>query len=136
MDDDLTGDHMILLADDDSSYAFFISELLCIYWRTVSLHHVTDGEKAIRFLVAAPDSNLPDVVLLDLNMPRMGGLEFLQKRMGDLRLSSVPTIVLTSSRSSHDRTMAEELGADLFIQKPGSMDEADGMIESIRAYLR
>jgi CheY-like chemotaxis protein len=66
----------------------------------------------------------------------MDGFDFRKERMKDVRLSSVPTVVLTSSNAPRDRRMAMELGADLFILKPDRMDEAGGLVLAWSVSLR
>ena len=66
----------------------------------------------------------------------MDGFDFLRERMKDSRLSSVPTVVLTSSNAPRDRRMAMDLGADLFMQKPDRMDDAQGLIPSLERFIR
>jgi CheY-like chemotaxis protein len=100
------------------------------------LKHVTDGEKALNYLRSVDDAALPDVILLDLRMPRMDGFDFLKERMKDARLSSVLTVVLTSSNAPRDRRMAMELGADLFMLKPDRMDEAEELIPCLERFIR
>jgi len=110
--------------------------LLDLSGMAVIMKHVTDGEKALAYLRGVDDSELPDVILLDLRMPRMDGFDFLRERMKDPRLSSVPTVVLTSSNAPRDRRMAMELGADLFMLKPDRMDEAEDLIPNLERFVR
>jgi CheY-like chemotaxis protein len=102
----------------------------------VSLKHVTDGEKALSYLKGIDDAELPDVILLDLRMPRMDGFDFLKERKKDPRISSVLTVVLTSSNAPRDRRMAMDLGADLFMLKPDRMEEAEELIPSLERFIR
>ena len=126
----------ILLAEDNPGDVHLLSVLLEMSGLSVSLKHVTDGEKALCYLRCTGDPDLPDVILLDLRMPRMDGFDFLRERMKDSRLSSVPTVVLTSSNAPRDRRMAMELGADLFMLKPDRMDDAQGLIPSLERFVR
>ncbi len=126
----------ILLAEDNPGDVQLLTVLLEMSGLPVSLKHVTDGEKALNYLRDIDDSALPDVILLDLRMPRMDGFDFLKERMKDKRLSSVLTVVLTSSNAPRDRRMAMELGADLFMLKPDRMDEAEELIPYLERFIR
>lgn len=126
----------ILLAEDNPGDVQLLSVLLELSGLSVSLKHVADGEKALSYLRRIRDPDLPDVILLDLRMPRMDGFDFLRERMKDARLSSVPTVVLTSSNAPRDRRLAMELGADLFMLKPDRMDEAEELIPCLERFIR
>ena len=78
-----------------------------------------DGEEACQFLFDEPDPNkLPDLVLLDLKLPKVGGLEILQRMRRDERTKSVPIVILTSSDEERDIMMSYNLGANSYIRKP------------------
>jgi two-component system, response regulator len=79
-----------------------------------------DGEEACNFLFAdAPsDQRMPDLVLLDLKLPKVGGLEILQRMRRDDRTKSVPIVILTSSDEERDIMMSYNLGANSYIRKP------------------
>lgn len=126
----------ILLAEDNPGDVQLFSVLLELSGLSVSLKHVTDGEKALTYLRGLDDSALPDVILLDLRMPRMDGFDFLKERMKDARITSVLTVVLTSSNAPRDRRMAMELGANMFMLKPDRMDEAEGLIPHLERFIR
>ena len=95
-----------------------------------SQHHellvVQDGEQAMRFLHHEPpfnDSPRPDLVFLDLNLPKMDGREVLSTMKQDVALRSIPVIVLTTSASDQDVHSAYDLHANCYIRKPGDLDE-------------
>ncbi len=75
-----------------------------------------DGEAAVQSIWARP----PDLVILDVMLPKMNGFEILKKIRADAVLRSLPVIVLTAKGQSQDRAMALESGADLFLTKPFS----------------
>jgi two-component system response regulator len=126
----------ILLAEDNPGDVQLLTVLLEMSGLPVSLKHVTDGEKALSYLKGIDDAELPDVILLDLRMPRMDGFDFLKERKKDPRISSVLTVVLTSSNAPRDRRMAMDLGADLFMLKPDRMEEAEELIPSLERFIR
>ena len=101
------------------------------------LHVVSDGEEALAFLrregrhAQAPR---PDLVLLDLNLPRLGGREVLAaiKRSDDLR--RIPVVVLTTSEAERDVLGAYELHANAYIVKPVDLDQFLAVVRSIEGF--
>jgi CheY-like chemotaxis protein len=84
---------------------------------------------------SAPTSDTPRLLILDLGLPAMGGLELLRRLKSDPDLRAIPTVVLTSSRRETDRRRACELGAAGFFEKPIDVDrfvEVAGLIERDR----
>src|SRR4051812_13413305 len=81
-----------------------------------------DGEEAIRYL-AAPNVEAPSLVLLDLKLPKVGGLEVLQMIRETDRTKRCPVVVFTSSREHADVVGCFECGANSFIQKPMDYDQ-------------
>lgn len=76
----------------------------------------------------------PGLVLLDLNLPRMDGLEVLKRMRADARLQFVPTIILSSSRERSDIRSAYELGANSYLLKPVDFDEFIQTVEQVGVY--
>lgn len=100
------------------------------------LHVVDDGVAALQYLkhegdfMDADANPRPDIVLLDLNMPRMTGHEFLEKLKNDPKLASIPVTVLTTSSADSDATASYAKGANAFVTKP---DEYDKFVELLSA---
>src|SRR5215471_215545 len=95
-----------------------------------------DGQKAIAMVKSAPVvENPPDLIVLDVNLPRHKGDEVLRHVRAEPALSGVPVIVLTSSSSPADQAAANGLGADLYIQKPSDLDELMQIAELIEDLL-
>ncbi|OIB56289.1 response regulator [Natrialba sp. SSL1] len=98
------------------------------------LHVVSDGTEALEFLHQQNeygDAPRPDLILLDLNLPRTDGEEVLEELKGDSELRSIPVIVLTSSRAEEDVAKSYELHANAYLTKPVDPDE---FIETVRAF--
>ena len=76
-----------------------------------------DGVEALAFLLA-PDKPLPQLVLLDLNLPRVNGLEVLQKLRAESRTELLPVVILTSSNEERDLVNGYRLGANSYVRKP------------------
>ena len=97
-------------------------------WASVSaeLHEMDDGEKAIRFFETADadeNAGCPDLILLDINMPRYKGGEILRRLRASSRCRNSLVLVVTSSDSDGDRKEMEGLGANGYFRKPSSFDE-------------
>ncbi len=85
------------------------------------IHHVTDGEQAIHFLTKQPPyekANRPDLVLLDINMPKMNGMEVLKYIREHETLSGLPVVMLTTSQSEEDIIRSYDLHANCYVSKP------------------
>jgi CheY-like chemotaxis protein len=116
----------ILLADDDADDVSFFQHALKEVAQPVELSVVRDGEHALNFLFRAePYSHVaqPDIVLLDINMPRKTGIDVLAARGQDPRLKCIPVIMFTTSRHPHDINRCYELGANAYITKPTGLPQ-------------
>ncbi len=85
------------------------------------IHHVTDGEQAINFLTKQPPyetANRPDLVLLDINMPKINGIEVLKYIREHETLSGLPVVMLTTSQSEEDIIRSYDLHANCYVSKP------------------
>lgn len=97
------------------------------------LHVARDGVEALTFLRREENGELPtpDVILLDLNMPRLSGLELLDILKEDPHLQHIPVIVLTTSRAEEDVWRSYKLHANAYIPKPVSIGEFVEVIRSL-----
>lgn len=92
-----------------------------------------DGEEAVLHInTLAAASACPDVILLDLNLPKMDGKEILTRIRGNRYLAATPVAILTSSDSPHDRRETARLGASVYIKKPPTLDEFMGVGSKIK----
>jgi chemotaxis family two-component system response regulator Rcp1 len=101
------------------------------------LHVVEDGEEAISFLQKKgkyADKPLPDLVLLDLNLPKKNGHEVLAEIKGDEKLKQIPIVVLTSSKAEEDIHKCYLLHANCYINKPDDLDQFIHVIKSIEDF--
>ena len=101
---------------------------------SVRLHVVDDGVEAMAFLrregahIHAPR---PDVILLDLNLPRMDGREVLALIKTDEDLKTIPTVILTTSEAEADIVQSYELQANAFLSKPVRLEDFEGLVKTI-----
>lgn len=117
---------VLLLVEDNPADVFLVSEALEHHRVPVQLLIASDGEAACRyFQCLAEDDRIPtpELVLLDLNLPRRPGWEVLAGIRSGARCNDVPVVILTSSNSAQDRGETSRLGADFYFQKPTSYYE-------------
>jgi CheY-like chemotaxis protein len=125
-------EHVVLYAEDEDAAVFLMEMALKEAHITVTLHRVSDGEEALAFLHNRGVYNRapkPDMVLLDLNLPRKSGHEVLSSIREDEALRAVPVVIFTSSSAASDRRKSLALGAQMHITKPSSFD---GFVDAIR----
>ena len=111
----------LLLVEDDPGDAMMTREALSNAKVLHDLHVVDNGEAAIAFLRQEPpyaDAPRPDLIFLDLNLPRVDGREVLAFVKGDTSLRSIPLVVLTTSDSEDDIATSYDLQANAFVTKP------------------
>lgn len=127
----------ILLVEDNPGDARLTREALAMSTVRNQLHHVRDGEEAIAFLHrTAPFSNAPapDLVLLDLNLPRRDGREVLEDIKRDPTLQHIPVVILTSSEAEEDILRSYRLHANCFITKPVNLEQLTKVVLGIEQF--
>ena len=123
----------ILLVEDDEVDAMSVERALKDINVTNALTIATNGEDALAHL-RQPEQVLPCLILLDLNMPRMDGIEFLRVFKKDERLRRIPVVVLTSSSEEQDRTESFDLGVAGYMLKPVKYQQFVEVIRTIDMY--
>ena len=115
---------LILLAEDNEADVFLVRTALEENVRDFRLQVFEDGERVLEHLERIDEdlAPCPDVVLLDLNMPKVGGEEVLQRLRNSIPCGSTPVIVMTSSSQAMDKERAKALGITYFFQKPDDYD--------------
>jgi two-component system response regulator len=115
----------VLLAEDNSDHAFFTTRAFQeAHPGELHMHTVTDGEQALAFLRRQgtfADAPRPHLVVLDLRMPKKGGLEVLAEMRDDAALSHIPVVVLSSSDRVEDVSESYARGANSYVTKPASL---------------
>jgi CheY-like chemotaxis protein len=124
----------ILLVDDDPEDVELAREALREGKVPSRVNVVKDGVEALAYLRGQGEyaaAVLPDLILLDLKMPRKGGLEVLAEVKADEALRGIPVIVLTTSDAPEDVLRAYDLQASLYVTKPSDLEEFDRVMNSI-----
>ena len=124
----------LLLIDDDQSDIYLAKRALRKCRTPVDIQIARHGEEALSLLRredAHQDARRPDLIFLDLNMPRMNGHEFLEAVKADDDLKSIPIIVMTMSRSEVDMQKSYRRQASAYITKPMELDAFEEVIRSI-----
>lgn len=136
-----TGKHCsILMADDDGEDCLLVRDALRETGRACDLHFVHNGEELFDYLrregeyVELPESPLPDLILLDLKMPRKDGRETLRELKADPSWRSIPVIVLTTSTADDDVLFCYDRGVNSYLTKPATFRELIEMLTLLTQY--
>jgi CheY-like chemotaxis protein len=127
----------VLLVEDDLADANLAKRALRQGPFPCEVHHVRDGVEAVEFLHRQDrfaDAPRPDLVLLDLNMPRKDGREVLSEIKADDRLKTIPIVVLTTSDVDRDVEASYARGANSFLTKPMDVEDFFTMIHAVERY--
>lgn len=122
----------IYLIDDDPDHILLITRALRDNDATVKPRSFEDPQSALDSL--REEERLPDLILLDINMPGLSGFDVLTELKADRRLSTIPVVMLTSSELSSDVAKAYELGASGYISKPSYMHDIRAILGNTLLY--
>ena len=128
----------VLLVEDSPEDAFFIRRSLQKSAFEGTVHHVSDGQEAIEYLSGDKEFwdralyPLPDVVVTDLKMPRVGGFELVQWIRENKDFCDLPVAVLTSSQLDQDRERAEQFGVCAYLPKDILLKDHTDLIHTLR----
>jgi chemotaxis family two-component system response regulator Rcp1 len=127
----------VLLVEDSPGDIRLMQEVFRVANSLVRLHVVTDGVEAMAFLQQwGEHANCPrpDLILLDLNLPKMGGLEVLEKVKSDAGLKTIPTVILTTSEAEADIAKGYRLQANCYLRKPVHLEAFEMLVRSINDF--
>jgi CheY-like chemotaxis protein len=127
----------VLVVDDDDADTMMIEEALLSTGVPPIVHRVVDGGDALDYLYRRgkfSDAGRPDLILLDLNMPRIGGQEVLAEVKDDEDLKTIPVVVLTTSNAVSDVTQSYVRHANAFVTKPMDLDSFEAAVQQIRSF--
>jgi CheY-like chemotaxis protein len=126
---------MVLMADDDEDDCFLVDSAFREMAVAHDLRFVGDGKELLDYLLnkgdfADPETfPKPDLILLDLNMPRIDGREALVKIKSDPQLREIPILILSTSKEERDIALSRETGASSFLSKPADFEKFAEMLE-------
>jgi two-component system, chemotaxis family, response regulator Rcp1 len=130
----MTGDSkLLMLVEDSAADVLLAQEALADLLAQHRCLAFSDGTDAHDYL-ADEQNELPDLVLLDLNLPRMDGRELLQEIKTSARLRQIPVVILTTSDAPMDRAAAYDAHANSFVTKPVDLDDYGRMIRGVVHY--
>jgi len=124
----------VLLVEDDPGDVLMTREAFELYKLRNVLHVVTDGEQALQFLRREggyADAPRPGLILLDLNLPRLDGLEVLAELKADPVLKVIPVVILTTSQAQQDVLRSYALHANAYVSKPVDFERFMEVIRQI-----
>ena len=127
----------VLLVDDDAGDTLMIREALETFAPETAVAAVGDGVDALRYLRRQDEfagCPRPDLVLLDLNMPRKDGREVLAEVKADTGLRSIPVVVLTTSGAGEDIARSYDLHANAYVTKPADIDGLTSVVRCIERF--
>ncbi len=129
---------VILLVEDDLGDQKLVAKALAKERIANKLRITSSGEEALQYLdrskAGDKDSPMPDLILLDLNMPGIGGQEFLRLLKSDHELTTIPVVILTTSDSDRDILESFKLQASGYIKKPGSLEAFHQIMHDVTDY--
>ncbi|GAB3510647.1 response regulator [Spirosoma knui] len=129
----------ILIADDDTDDRLFMDQALRQNGYTQAVHFVEDGEELMEYLrhqgrYNASNAPWPNLLILDLNMPRKNGFQALEEIKDDPKLRRLPVVVMTTSSADEDVVKTYNLGVNSFVTKPFNFNRLVEMVGALKTY--
>lgn len=130
---------VVLLVEDDEAHAEMAEVVLSDLMPNIEVIRVRDGEEALEYIEGcfckAPASRVrPDLILLDLRLPKVDGLEVLRQIKGRAATRRIPVVVLTTSGASADVDRAYDLGVNSYLVKPAGFENFTGLLGQFGEY--
>ncbi|GAA4470341.1 response regulator [Nibrella saemangeumensis] len=117
---------LVLVADDDEDDRFFLQLAFRDSYPDCKVEFASDGVEFLDHLNHQTDK--PDLVLLDINMPRMDGWEVLKAMRGNTAYQDIPIVIYSTSDDEFDKALARRLKADMYITKPSAINELQDLV--------
>jgi len=130
-------DFDFLLVEDNPDHVELIRKALQDNSIMNEVHAVNSGEKALDFLYKRgeyADMRRPGLILLDIKLPGMDGIEFLRRIKADAKLKSIPVVILTTSESEEEKMKSYNNGANSYIVKPVDFEKFSRVIKQLKLY--
>lgn len=127
----------ILLVEDNSADAYLMMEMFTSNPNPPGIHWVNNGYHALDYVFQRKQYqqvSRPDIIVLDLNMPRITGFEVLKELKDNISFSAIPIVILTTSRDPLDHSQCQMLGADMCLSKPHMLKEYEAMVQRLMSW--
>ena len=131
----------ILLVEDDQDHTVLIEEALTLTGPSLDIRVVSDGQSALDYLFNQGQYSdkdkapTPNLILLDIKLPKVNGLEVLKRIKADEDLKHIPTVMLTTSTKSEEINASYTYGADGYISKPFNFNEFRNKLNTLKDFL-
>lgn len=112
----------VLLIEDNPDHAMLIRSILCKCNQVRNVQIAMDGQEAVHLLKDSNNASLPELVILDIKLPKVSGFEVLSIYKNNEKTCNIPTIVLSTSGIDKDKKKAMLLGADYYLVKPNDLN--------------
>ena len=123
----------ILLIEDDPAHAEIVRRNFAEFRVANTVTHLEDGQAALDYLLGEAGA-LPDLILLDLRLPKVDGLEVLRRLRDDPVTRRIPTVILTTSKAEQDVMAAYDHGAGSYLVKPVDLPQFTSLLETFGFY--
>lgn len=127
----------VLLVEDDPQDVEITKEVMEMSKVKLNVNVVGNGAEALAYLKREgkyEKSSKPDLILLDLNMPKMNGREFLAEMKKDDKINMIPVVVLTTSKAEEDIVKSYKLGASCYVTKPVGLDQFQKVVQAVDSF--
>ncbi|MEI6946139.1 response regulator [Paraflavisolibacter sp. H34] len=125
----------VLYADDDVDDKLWVSEA----WKgmncSVHIEFVDNGRQVLDYLAGLPTAEMPSLIVLDLNMPGLDGRQTLKRLKDDSKYVAIPVVIVTTSSNVVDVEMCKRLGASLYLIKPDTHTEWQGLVRKFEPFI-
>lgn len=127
----------VLLVEDDPQDVEITKEVMELSKVKLNVNVVENGAEALSYLRKENEfmnAVRPDLILLDLNMPKMNGREFLEEMKKDESLRLIPVVILTTSKAEEDIVKTYKLGASCYVTKPVGLDQFQKVVQAVDTF--
>lgn len=126
----------ILYIDDDSDDCLILKSSVEDFGNGANLICSNDGEEAVQYLNSISPASLPNLIVLDLNMPRWDGKRTLSYLKSQPKLAEIPVVVLSTSENKTDKDICTKLGAAFYLKKPYRYQDYKSIVDNFSRYMK